>query len=67
MGTILNKTKEAFKDPVFVFVVLPIIAGIVIAVYYFLDATYWNPGDYGPGTAEDQTYELQDLNDFYAP
>ncbi len=41
--------------------------GVLMAIYYFLDATYWNPEDYGPGTAEDQVYELQNPEEFYAP
>ena len=45
----------------------PLGYGILVAIYYFLDATHWNPKDYGPGTAEDQIYKLQDSGESYAP
>ena len=49
-----------------IYVIFLVIA-ILMAIYYFFDAKYWNPKDYGPGTAEDQYYELQDEGEFYAP
>lgn len=47
------------------FIVLVI--GVLMGIYYFLDATYWNPQNYGPGNFEEQGSYLQDEGEFYAP
>ena len=51
-----------------IYIVLPIVIGVLAAIYFFIDAQWIHPDQYSPpATIEDAMWESRDAGDFYAP